>query len=109
MQRFGIASAFVVSAAAALSAQGGGGGTARVFDDPVRLQSGGAFIDTGKDTAHSGPMLQDLDGDGRPDLLVGNFKGRFQHYRNTGTREAPVFEDQGLLQAGGRPAFIHNW
>ncbi len=80
-----------------------------ILDAPVRLQAGDEYIDTGKSIAHSGPMFHDLDRDGRPDLLVGNFKGNFQHYRNIGTRQAPEFEALGLLQADGKPAFVKNW
>ncbi len=79
------------------------------LEPPVRLKAGDAYIDSGKYIAHSGPSVMDLDRDGRPDLVVGNFMGHFQVYLNRGTREAPVYEDKGLLQVNGEAAKIPNW
>jgi len=39
----------------------------------------------------SAPQLFDLDGDGLPDLLIGNQKGTVVYYHNTGTRTSPEF------------------
>jgi hypothetical protein len=79
------------------------------LDSPVRLKAGEAYIDTSKHVAHTGPLLHDWDADGKPDLLVGNFAGHIQYFRNTGTRHAPLFEDKGLLQADGETLKIPNW
>jgi hypothetical protein len=79
------------------------------FDAPVRLKAGDAYVDTGKYIAHTGPLVYDYDGDGKPDLLVGNFMGNVQVFRNTGTRESPVYEAKGLLQADGKDVKIPNW
>ena len=79
------------------------------FDPPVRLKAGEELIDTAAHVAHAGPLAFDLDADGRQDLLVGNFGGHFQVYMNTGSREAPEYADQGLLQAGGADAKVPNW
>lgn len=38
---------------------------------------------------HYAPTVADLDGDGLPDLLLGNWRDRVQFWRNTGTRSAP--------------------
>jgi hypothetical protein len=37
------------------------------------------------------PAVGDLDGDGRPDLLVGSWRDRLQYWRNTGTATAPAW------------------
>lgn len=79
------------------------------LDPPVRIEADGAFIDTGDAIGHSGPLVTDLDGDGLPDLLVGSFRGEIRVFHNTGTRTAPSFEEEGLLEAGGEPIRIHNW
>jgi hypothetical protein len=83
--------------------------SAQDLEAPVKLTAGGEPVDTGKFIAHAGPLLADYDGDGKPDLLVGNFKGHIQLYKNVGTREAPEFKDEGLLSVGGEPVLIHNW
>ena len=83
--------------------------TRGIFDPPVRLKAGDAYVDTGKYIAHTGPLLYDYDGDGKTDLLVGNFAGSIQLFRNTGTREAPGYEAKGLLEADGKPVKVPNW
>ncbi|MBM4016219.1 MAG: hypothetical protein FJ293_14815 [Planctomycetes bacterium] len=80
-----------------------------VLAPPVRLAAGETWIDTGEEIAHAGPSFHDLDGDGRRDLLVGNFAGTLAHYRNVGTAAAPKFEAKGFLAAEGAPIKIKNW
>jgi len=80
-----------------------------LFEEPVRLKAGDEFVDTRAYVAHTGPLLYDYDGDGKTDLLVGNFRGSIQLFRNVGTREAPVYESKGLLQADGKDVKIPNW
>lgn len=96
-------------AAGPLPARAAGDDGAAPFDPPVRLQAGGKIIDTAENIGHAGPFSVDLDADGRLDLLVGNIRGTIQVYANVGTREAPEYEDRGLLQAGGADAKIPNW
>jgi hypothetical protein len=77
-----------------------------VFQKPVRLKASGSFIDSGPQWAHSGPCLHDVDGDGRRDLLVGDFSGLFRLYRNVGTDREPKFAAGEVLMAGGAVAKV---
>jgi len=57
---------------------------------PVRIEAAGKPIDTAIGHAH--PLYADFDGDGEPDLLVGQFgDGILWVYKNTGTAAKPQF------------------
>jgi hypothetical protein len=47
-----------------------------------------------------------VDGDGRRDLLVGDFGGLFRLYRNVGTERAPRYAAAETLKAGGEEAKV---
>ncbi len=48
------------------------------------------------------PCAYDWDGDGKKDLLVGQFSsGKIHLLLNSGTDNAPVFSSKSFLQAGG--------
>lgn len=60
-------------------------------------------------TGHSAPVFKDWDGDGLPDLLVGQFDGgRLRIYKNVGTREQPRFKDFVWFEVGGKIASV-DW
>ncbi|MBL8820041.1 MAG: VCBS repeat-containing protein [Planctomyces sp.] len=67
---------------------------------PVRLESESGVIDTGSVWGHSSPCLEDLNSDGLPDLILGDFSGKFQVYQNAGTSEAPKLKAPKVLKAG---------
>jgi hypothetical protein len=72
---------------------------------PTRLEAEGKPIDV--DAAHAAPHVHDMDGDGLPDLLVGQFgDGKLRVYRNLGKRRAPVFERFDWVMAGDRVATV---
>jgi hypothetical protein len=72
---------------------------------PVRLEAGGAVIDT--EIGHAAPLFHDIDRDGRRDLLVGQFgEGKLKVFRNVGTEAAPKFAAATWFQADGRTATV---
>lgn len=77
-----------------------------VFEKPVRLLADGKVIDTGAAWGHSSPCVEDLDGDGLKDLLLGDFSGKFRVYRNVGQNNLPVYEELGFLKAGNVEALV---
>jgi hypothetical protein len=52
-------------------------------------------------SARSSPDVQDVDADGRKDLLLGNTDGQLLIYSNTGTEQAPAFTDSVYAEADG--------
>ena len=94
------------------------------FETPVRINAAGEPIDV--TTGHAAPYLRDMDGDGKRDLLVGEFgdgtytgpvhepgtpghewaNGRLRIYRNHGDDLDPRFEDFEYLQADGKVAAV---
>jgi hypothetical protein len=59
-------------------------GSAYEFEPPVRLESAGKAVRV-ESPGYAAPCWADLDGDGKQDLLVGQFRdGRIQVYRNEG-------------------------
>lgn len=74
---------------------------------PFLVEAGGAPIAAA--TGHAAPFVLDFDGDGRQDLVVGEFGeagGRARIYLNVGTDGAPRFEGFTWLQAGGTDAIV---
>lgn len=72
---------------------------------PFRVAADGGAIST--DVGHAYPRLHDLDGDGKRDLLVGQFGGgKCRVYRNVGTDAAPAFGAMEWLLAGEQPASV---
>jgi hypothetical protein len=67
---------------------------------PVRLEAAGKPIESG-DVGHAAPFVGDFDGDGKPDLLVGQFEGgKLTVYRNEGTAREPKLASGQLFKAG---------
>jgi hypothetical protein len=83
------------------------GGTALArateFHPPVRLKAGGVPIRV-ESPGFACPCLVDVDGDGKKDLVVGQFnKGKIKVYKNLGGGK---FAAGVWLQAGGQVAEV---
>jgi hypothetical protein len=79
---------------------------ADLFHPPIRLAAADGIIDSGPSWGHCGPWVEDVDGDGVKDLLVGDFSGLFRFYRNEGTNQQPRYAKAVNLQAGGVEAKV---
>jgi hypothetical protein len=51
----------------------------------------------------SSPVIFDMDGDGKADLLTGNTNGQLLFYRNVGTDEEPSFSGYSLIDSNDVP------
>jgi len=56
-----------------------------------------------------GPDLVDLDGDGKLDIVAGNYGGVFYVFRNEGKAEAPSFAEATKLQSEGKDLKLNHW
>ena len=78
----------------------GGLAAAQGLADPVRLEADGVPIDT--DVGHAAPYLYDMNGDGKRDLLVGQFgDGKLRIYTNVGTDTEPRYSGLTWFETGG--------
>ncbi len=61
---------------------------------------GSSLIVTGQ---RSSPVILDLNGDGKKDILSGNTNGQLFFYANVGSDEEPVFSDYTQVKSNGVP------
>jgi hypothetical protein len=73
--------------------------------EPVKLMAAGKPIEV--DTGHASPCVFDINGDGKKDLLVGQFGGgKLRVYLNGGTDAEPKFDKFTYLQIDGTDATV---
>lgn len=77
------------------------------FADPVRIRAGDAFVSV-ESPGYACPTLADVDGDGKDDLVVGQFKsGNMQFCKNVSTADAePQFATPTWLKTDGKRAIV---
>ena len=54
-------------------------------------------------TGRSSPVIMDLDGDGKKDILTGNTNGQILFYKNVGVDSSPMFSGYSLVTSMGTP------
>jgi hypothetical protein len=54
-------------------------------------------------SGRSSPVVMDLDGDGKKDVLTGNTDGQILFYKNTGLDSLPMFSGYSLVKSNGQP------
>lgn len=76
------------------------------FPPTALVTAQGTLVDVGDGYGYAGPTLGDLDADGIPDLLVGQFDGgRFRLYRGL-SAVPPRFAEGEFLRAEGQLASV---
>ena len=74
------------------------------FAPPVRLKGGGEYVKV-EAPGYASPCWADADGDGKPDLIVGQFhKGKMKVYRGLG--KAGLAAGEWLVDAEGNVAEV---
>ena len=76
---------------------------------PVQVQADGKAVDI-DEIGHAAPFFADYDGDGKRDLLVGQFgnngQGKLRIYKNNGADAEPKFAQYEPFKAGAETGTI---
>ncbi len=78
------------------------------FAAPKRIRAGGAFLGEGR--LYPSPALHDVDGDKRPDIVVGDLVGKVTVAQRSSARSPVAFAvEKPLDDRDGKPLKFHNW
>jgi hypothetical protein len=78
------------------------------FAAPERIRAGDAFLGEGR--LYPSPVLHDVDGDGRLDLVVGDLFGKVTVALRTSSKSPVAFGvEQPVEDRDGKPLKFHNW
>lgn len=77
------------------------------FESPVRIKAGGEFVAV-EDPGYASPTMADVDGDGRPDLVVGQYnEGHMQFFKNISEdSNSPQFASSQWIKTGDKRAVV---
>jgi hypothetical protein len=107
--RFRLFALAVAGSVLLLDAQGRADETGDVrFAAPERIRAGDAFLGTGR--LYPSPVLHDVDGDGRADIVVGCLFGKVTVAQRTSAKSPVTFAaEKPLNKRDGKPLRFHNW
>ncbi|MBL8733026.1 MAG: VCBS repeat-containing protein [Planctomycetes bacterium] len=77
------------------------------FAKPVRMQAGGKLLGGGR--LYPSPVLHDLDGDGRADIVVGDLRGRLTVAKRTADATPTFAAESNVLGADQKQVDLQNW
>ena len=80
------------------------GDSSAQFEAPVRLKAGDQYM--GAKRLYPSPVMHDLDGDGRMEIVIGDLIGNLTFCTQKGEAWG---SKESLKGADGKPLKFHNW